>query len=197
MAFDPTSKWLAAGGSDTQISLFAVDRGFEKLMELNCSCGVMSLSWSSDSRFLLSAGQDMRVTMWNAVSCQVVMQTPKAKDWYCAVVFCPDMSGFATCGYSDYSVRVHGVQIEEEEDNDRPSSAKPPGAPRQVIGVVAAPAGPEEPSKKTTEDAPVIPVPVPVAPPVVAPPPEDAAAPEDEVEEDYVDDEFASESEGE
>merc|ERR1719281_2108448 len=96
------------------ISMLSVTHDFEKVLELPCAAGVTSLAWSPDSRFLVSGGEDMKVSVWNLISRQLMFQLPKAKDWICGIAFHPSMTSLATCTFSDSSVTIHPLVVSEQ-----------------------------------------------------------------------------------
>jgi len=126
--FSPDGQWLAVGSEDKTIALLSVENNFEKTLELGCAAGVLCLAWSHDSRFLASGGEDMKITMWDLQKSKMIFQLPKAQDWYSCVVFHPSMDAFATCGFSDNSVTIHGIQLEDVA----PPREAPPAPPVKV-----------------------------------------------------------------
>jgi WD40 repeat protein len=127
-AFSPSGKMLAAGGENRLIDLLLVDRDFDKATELQSAAGVRCLSWSADSRFLASGGEDMQISVWDIITEQVIFQLPKATDWYCSVAFSRDNMWLATCGFGVSECTLHPVDYiveadDQEEEEDFPSES--------------------------------------------------------------------------
>jgi WD40 repeat protein len=133
VSFSPDDKWLAVGSEDRTIALLSVANRFEKTMELACAAGVLCLAWSHDSRFLASGGEDMKISMWDLQSRKMIFQLPKAHDWYSTVAFHPSMRSFATCGFSDSSVTIHPLEIEDVKAPPKSPKGSPLGASKLKV----------------------------------------------------------------
>jgi len=114
VAFSPSGELLATGCEGRQISLLLVNKNFEKTGDLLCPAGVRSISWSPDSHFLASCGEDMQVSVWDLLTEKVIFQLPKAKDWLCAVAFSPARTKelwIASCGFGCKDVSLCPVSL--------------------------------------------------------------------------------------
>merc|ERR1719258_887493 len=96
VSFSPSQKLLAVGNEGRKISLLVVDDEFHCGGELCAAAGVSCLSWSADSRFLASGGEDMQISVWDLMKETVLFQLPKGKDWFCGVAFSPLNNWLAT-----------------------------------------------------------------------------------------------------
>lgn len=105
--FSPNGRWLAVGTGDRMVSVLCTQREYKKAMELPCAAGVTCLGWSSDSRFLASGGEDMRVSVWNLSQRRLAFQLPKVKDWLSSVCLCPNFSCVAACTLSSPDVSLY------------------------------------------------------------------------------------------
>jgi WD40 repeat protein len=126
VAFSPDGKWLAVGSEDRTIALLSVEKEFEKIIELGAAAGVLCLAWSNDSRFLASGGEDMKISIWDLQTRRMIFQLPKAQDWYRGVAFHPCMNAFATCAYSDSSVSIFPIEIQDSQELASPKLGKSP-----------------------------------------------------------------------
>ncbi|CAJ1353282.1 unnamed protein product [Effrenium voratum] len=97
------------------ISILSVGKGFQKAEELLCGAGIRCLAWAPNSRFLASAGEDMRVSVWDVLFKRVVLHLPKADDWLCSISFSADSKWLASCGYGQETVDLWPIQVEESE----------------------------------------------------------------------------------
>jgi len=152
--FSPSQQLLAVGDESRKISMLIVNKDFQLGCELPCPAGVRSLSFSQDSRFLASAGEDMQVSVWDLIKETVLFQLPKAKDWYCGVAFSPLNNWLATCGYGDSKITLfvieggtgelelqNKVMSDDDDDDDDDEAVVAPAVATVQIGAVAAPAG--------------------------------------------------------
>lgn len=114
-AFSPCGTALALAGEDRMISILSVGKNFQKATELPCGAGIRCLSWSYSSRLLASAGEDMRVSVWDVLFKRVVLHLPKADDWLCSLSFSSDSKWLATCGYGQNTVDLWPIEVEEKE----------------------------------------------------------------------------------
>jgi len=180
-AFSPSGKLLAVGGESRHITMLVVHNDFEKASELPCPAGVNSLSWSNDSHYLASAGEDMQISVWDLIKETVMFQYPKIKDWYCAVAFSPTYEWIASCGFGAKEVTLYPIKrgeksyasepiedsdSEEEEDKKEEQAA----APVAQISIGGSPAVTEAP-------APVAQISIGGAPAVTTPAVAEAPAP--------------------
>lgn len=117
--FSPNGKLLAVGGENRTISLLAVESKFEKAVDLLCPAGVLCLSWSSDSRFLASGGEDMQVSVWDLSSERVVIQLPKQKDWVCGVALSSRSDFVAVCGFDSNDVMLYPVELVKPAEHEQ------------------------------------------------------------------------------
>ncbi|CAE7631792.1 HET-E1, partial [Symbiodinium sp. KB8] len=76
-SFSPSGKALALGGEDRTISLLSVEKKFRQVEQLPCGAGIRCLAWAANSRLLASAGEDMRVSVWDVLYKRVILQLPK------------------------------------------------------------------------------------------------------------------------
>lgn len=114
-AFSPCGTALALAGEDRLISILSVGKNFQKATQLPCGAGIRCLSWSYSSRLLASAGEDMRVSVWDVLFKRVVLHLPKADDWLCSLSFSSDSKWLATCGYGQNTVDLWPIEVEEKE----------------------------------------------------------------------------------
>lgn len=63
------------------IGLYRDERLSRQVDELLCGAGIRCLAWTANSRLLASAGEDMRVSVWDVLFKRVVLHLPKADDW--------------------------------------------------------------------------------------------------------------------
>lgn len=178
VAFSPDGKWLAVGSEDRTVALLAVDKEFEKVIELGAAAGVLCLAWSKDARFLASGGEDMKISIWDLQTRRMIFQLPKATDWYCDVAFHPGMNAFATCAFSDPSVTIYPIEIGDAKEPVTPKSGTSSTGESTGSKKAAPDAAAEEPVKvnddENYEDEEFEPDPddgedgAPIAPPVIA-----------------------------
>jgi len=110
-AFAPSGKVIAIGGEASTISVLLIDRHFENIASLPSTAGVRCLSWSPDSRFLASSGENMQVVIWDIMSERVVLQLPKANDWIMSVAFSPGSAWLAFCGFGCCAAQLQAVEF--------------------------------------------------------------------------------------
>jgi WD40 repeat protein len=138
VSFSPSGKVLAVGGETNEIAMLMADDNFEKKSSLICSAGVMTLSWSPDSSFLASGGEDMQITVWSLRTDQVSFKLPKVRDWYCSVAFSPSMQWIATCGFGCKDVVLHPISFTVDSaapESDQSTNATVPAITIGVPGV--------------------------------------------------------------
>eukprot|EP00913_Durusdinium_trenchii_P022709 g21328.t1 len=88
---------------------------FEKVEELLCGAGIRTLAWTRNSRLLASAGEDMRVSVWDVLFKRVVLHLPKARGRLCGLAFSMDSRWLATCGYGQEAVDLWPIEVEDCE----------------------------------------------------------------------------------
>jgi WD40 repeat protein len=123
VAFAPCGELLACGAESGKVSLLLVNKNYHKSSDLQCPAGVRCLSWSPDSHFLVSGGEDMQVSVWDLLTEQVVLQFPKTKDWYCALAFSPQRTSelwLASCSFSCSEVSLFPLSICKATDGNVP-----------------------------------------------------------------------------
>jgi len=137
VAFSPCSTLIAVGDESRMISMLVVGKNFERASELPCPAGVRCLSWSADSRFLASGGEDMQISVWDLLQETVLFRLPKTNDWYCGVAFSPTNNWLATCGYGCDTVTLYPIEggIREEENDDEDQNEGQSEAPPQVVAI--------------------------------------------------------------
>lgn len=86
---------------------------------LPCAAGVRTASWSSDSRYIASAGEDNKVYVWEISTQRLLFQISEAEDWICAVVFSPDIRWLAHAGFASNHVRMSPLQLEDGDPDIR------------------------------------------------------------------------------
>jgi WD40 repeat protein len=138
VAFCPSQKLLAVGDESRKISVLVVDEKFECGGVLTCAAGVRCLSFSHDSRFLASGGEDMQISVWDLMKETVIFQLPKAKDWFCGVAFSPLNNWLATCGFGDSSITLYPIEggsgdPDAPSDDENKAPAAVPAAPSMQI----------------------------------------------------------------
>mmetsp|Transcript_87968 Transcript_87968/g.262336 ORF Transcript_87968/g.262336 Transcript_87968/m.262336 type:complete len:445 (+) Transcript_87968:35-1369(+) len=111
--FSPSGRLLAAGSEDRTARTFLVDKGFEQVACLPCPAGVWCLAWTSDSRFLVSGGEDMQVSVWDLISERIVLQLPRMEDWLCAVAVSPTGDWLACSFFDGGGVSLHPVEVKK------------------------------------------------------------------------------------
>jgi len=109
-AFSPCKTMLAMGGESNSITVVGADVGLKEKVKMLCAAGVRCLAWSPDSLFLASGGEDMRISVWDATSGCLVLQLPKADDWYHAVAFSGDGLWLASCVFGRSEVTLQPIE---------------------------------------------------------------------------------------
>merc|ERR1740121_1579999 len=153
-AFSPSGKLLATGGEECFISLFLVDRKFEKASELQCPAGIRCLAWSPNCNFLASGGEDLQVSVWDIISETMVLQLPKAKDWLCMLAFTADSRWLASCGFGHKAVTLHAVEVEVQETPQQQNEGSEDEAeePSTVAFQMCIPNDPMTQRRESTEE---------------------------------------------
>lgn len=113
-AFSPCGQYLATVSQDGFLRVFLYDR-----MELfgrmrSYFGGLLCLSWSADSKLIVTGGEDDLITVWSVVEKRVIARGQGHKSWVNAVTFDPYMSGGGG-GHSEDC--VGGGGSESENDN--------------------------------------------------------------------------------
>eukprot|EP00746_Dinoflagellata_sp_MGD_P008720 gnl/MRDRNA2_/MRDRNA2_117479_c0_seq1.p1 gnl/MRDRNA2_/MRDRNA2_117479_c0~~gnl/MRDRNA2_/MRDRNA2_117479_c0_seq1.p1 ORF type:complete len:546 (+),score=101.82 gnl/MRDRNA2_/MRDRNA2_117479_c0_seq1:61-1698(+) len=114
VAFSPDNKYFACGSEGGRVSILNVEKQFPLEMELPCVAGVTCLSWSANSQYLLSGGQDMKCTVWDISNCQMLSSVPKRMDWLCDVAFDPNMRFFASCCFGEARITLRALNLRSD-----------------------------------------------------------------------------------
>eukprot|EP00927_Polykrikos_kofoidii_P030277 TRINITY_DN26070_c0_g1_i2.p1 TRINITY_DN26070_c0_g1~~TRINITY_DN26070_c0_g1_i2.p1 ORF type:complete len:2246 (-),score=402.18 TRINITY_DN26070_c0_g1_i2:72-6140(-) len=114
VCFSPSGRFLAVGGENKKLSVLhaAMPRSLETFVEFNCLAGICCISWSLDSRYLASGGEDMQVTVWDVEHVSVAFQLPRGEDWICSVGFSPCGNWIGYCGFSSQEVKLVPVEMQ-------------------------------------------------------------------------------------
>ena len=96
VAFDPSGRWLAAGGGDGTIYLVAVAEGQITGQLSEASGPVNALAWLADGR-LLAGGLDGSLTLWEVAGPRVVFRQPLFHFPIQGIALAPDGQRVAMC----------------------------------------------------------------------------------------------------
>jgi len=97
VAFDPTGRWLAAGGGDGVIHLVTVDQGrITATLSSQATGQVNALYWLPDGR-LLAGGLDGCLTLWDVAGHRVVTRRMLFQFPIQQIALSPDRKRIAVC----------------------------------------------------------------------------------------------------
>jgi WD40 repeat protein len=105
LAFSPDNKFLAVGGSDTQVHLFSVPDGkFVRSMPGHAS-SVTGVQFHPSGTMLASCSKDRTVKLWNPANAQMLKSLEGHTAWVQGIVFLAKGTRLASVG-ADETVRL-------------------------------------------------------------------------------------------
>jgi WD40 repeat protein len=106
LAVNELKREMAIGYSDHQIRIFDVDSGTLKHTLIGHTNSVFTVQYSPDGQFLLSAGRDAHLRVWNIeTDYEPIQAIPAHLFAINHIVYSPDCQHFATCSM-DKSIKI-------------------------------------------------------------------------------------------
>jgi len=96
IAIDPTGRFVAAGGLDKTIRIWALGEKNGTLLQslIAHQDAILRLAWSPDGKQLLSSSSDKTVKLFRAADLSELQSFPES-DWVYGLEFAPDGKSFA------------------------------------------------------------------------------------------------------
>ncbi|HEX6960960.1 MAG TPA: protein kinase [Lacipirellula sp.] len=119
VAYDPTGKRLAAGGSDGSVHIYRAADG-ELIAKLDGHTdAVLSVRFSRDGRWLLSSGYDNTARLWNLATGKTQQVLLGHSWWVWSAEFSPDGKQLVTAGQDGKAIVWRPCTEEERRENPK------------------------------------------------------------------------------
>ena len=109
---------------------------------------IYSMHWATDAnvnKHLVSASQDGKLIVWNAMTTNKVQAIPLRSSWVMTCAFSPN-GNMVACGGLDNICSVYDLQSKEQPTKARPTARRAPA----TLGSTKAPLSPPPPPARAT-----------------------------------------------